>query len=182
MAKKPLALAGIMGGKESGVSAATQSILLEAACFDAAVIRKTAMRVKKRSESSARFEKSLDPNQIVIAIERFLKLLDENGITYKVNDPIIAVGKLAPQKKLEVHHAFIEQQLGVPIDPKFVIQTLQKLDFAVDNKDGIYHIVIPSFRATKDIAIKQDIVEEVGRFYGYDKIAEVLPSRQTKAI
>lgn len=179
--QKPVALAGIMGGKESGVSTATQSIFLEAACFEAAVIRKTAMRVKKRSESSARFEKSLDPNQIITAIERYLKLLDENGIAYKASDPIIAVGKAPQQKTLEVAHTFIEQQLGVTIDSKFVVLTLEKLEFGVDYKNGIYKIVIPSFRATKDIAIKQDIVEEVGRFYGYDKIAEVLPLRQTKA-
>ena len=178
--KKPIALAGIMGGKESGVNAATKSIFLEAACFDAAVIRKTAMRVKKRSESSARFEKSLDPNQIVNAIERFLKLLDDNGITYKATDKIIAIGQKAIQKKLEVAHSFIEQQLGVTIDPKFVVQILEKLEFAIDYKNGAYQIIIPSFRATKDIAIQQDIVEEVGRFYGYDKITEVLPSRETK--
>ena len=61
-----------------------------------------------------------------------------------------------------------------------MISILEKLEFAVESKDDIYQIVVPTFRATKDVAIKQDIVEEIGRFYGYETIPEVLPSRQTK--
>ena len=98
--KKPIALAGIMGGKETAVDQNTKSVFLESANFDAAVIRKTAMRVKKRTESSARFEKSLDPHQTTTAIQRFLKLLDEQRIAYTASGSIVSVGQLAEQKRL----------------------------------------------------------------------------------
>lgn len=181
--KKPIALAGIMGGKDTAIDLSTKQILLESANFDPAVIRKAAARVKKRTESSARFEKSLDPYQNTIAIERFLKLLDDAHIAYVADEQIVSLQTKqlqAESKALDVAHSFIEELLGVTLTPEFVIKTLTKLEFGVDAKNGIYHIVIPSFRATKDIAIKQDIVEEIGRFYGYDTIGEQLPSRQTK--
>ena len=178
--QKPIALAGIMGSNNSGIDAKTTTfeIFLESANFDPAVIRKTAARIKKRTEASSRFEKDLDRNQIVVGIQRFLKLMDDAKITCSALDPIMVVGAEAPFKKIEISHAYIQKLLGVSIDPKFVINTLEKLEFAVDEKNGIYHIVVPSFRATKDINIKQDIVEEVGRFYGYDNVAEVFPSRE----
>ncbi len=180
--KKPIALAGIMGSNNSGVDTkkSTDSLFLESANFNPSVIRKTAGRVKKRTEASARFEKDLDPNQISIGIQRFLKVMDDAKVACKTGDPIMIVGPEAPQKKLEISHAYIQNLLGVTIDPKFVIKTLEKLEFAVSEKDGAYHISVPSFRATKDISIKQDIVEEVGRFYGYDNVPEVFPSRETK--
>jgi phenylalanyl-tRNA synthetase beta chain len=179
--KKPVALAGIMGGKDTGIDAKspTLQIFLESANFDPVAIRKTAARIKKRSEASARFEKSLDPNQIILAIQRFLKLAEDGGISYVAADPIMVAGDQAPQKTIEVDHTYIEQLLGARLDPKFVITTLERLEFAVIPNKEMYQIGVPSFRATKDIANKQDIVEEIGRFYGYDHVAEVLPSRQT---
>lgn len=177
----PLALAGIMGGAASGVQVAqTESIFLESANFDPATIRKTATRVKKRTESSARFEKDLDPSQNISAIYRFLKILDDAQISFVAQDPIISIKPSYVTKHITIKHSFLEQQLGVSIAPDFVINTLQVLGFAVEHKDDSYKIVVPSFRATKDINIKQDIVEEIGRFYGYDHIAETLPSKVTK--
>ena len=179
---KPIALAGIMGSNNSGVDAkkTTFQIFLESANFNPGIIRKTAMRVKKRTEASARFEKDLDPNQIVVAIQRFLKLMYDAKITVIDLDPIMVVGSPAPQKTIEISHTYLQDLLGVTVDPQFVVKVLEKLEFAVEEKKGVYHIMVPSFRATKDINIKQDIVEEIGRFYGYDSIKEVLPSRQTK--
>ncbi len=180
--QKPVALAGIMGSNNSGIEAkATPAqLFLESANFNPSTIRKTAGRVKKRTEASARFEKDLDLNQIVLGIKRFLKVIDDANIAWKAADPIMVIGKEAEQKQLEVSHDYIQKLLGVTIDPKFVIQTLEKLEFAVSEKNGIYHIIVPSFRATKDINIKQDIVEEIGRFYGYETITEVFPLRETK--
>lgn len=179
--QKPIALAGIMGSNNSGVDAkkTTFQIFLEAASFNPSVIRKTAARVKKRTEASARFEKDLDPNQIVIAIQRFLKLMDDANVTVTALDPIMVIGPEAPQKELELSHDYIQNLLGVTIDSTFIRAVLERLGFSVAEKKGIYHIIVPSFRATKDINIKQDIVEEIGRFYGYDSVTEVFPTRQT---
>jgi len=179
--QKPIALAGIMGSNDSGVDAKKTifQIFLESANFNPSVIRKTAARVKKRTEASARFEKDLDPNQIVIAIRRFLKLMDDANVTAIDLDPIMVIGPEAPQKEVSLAHSYIQNLMGITIAPAFVISVLERLGFAVEEKKGEYHIIVPSFRATKDINIKQDIVEEIGRFYGYDAVAEVFPTRQT---
>lgn len=178
--KRPVALAGIMGGKDSGVSVQTRSIILESANFDPAAIRKTSARIKKRSESSARFEKNLDLSGNILAIERFLKLIDDAGIPYQAEDLILSVGAVPPQKMITIEHEYIEKLLGVSLAPAFITATLQELEFGISEKNGIYTVTVPSFRATKDISIKQDIVEEIGRLYGYDHVEEQLPVHQTK--
>lgn len=177
--KKPVALAGIMGGKESAVSLQTTSLFLEAACFDATAIRKSSARVKKRTEASARFEKSLDPSAGIVALERFTYLLSENNISFHAADAIISIGTLPEIKKIILTHSFIEQRLGISLAPEFIQKTLTVLDFGVNYTHGEYHITVPTFRATKDVAIKEDIVEEIGRFYGYSVIPEQLPLKRT---
>lgn len=178
--KKPIALAGIMGGKDTGVICKTQAVFLESANFDPAVIRKTSGRIKKRSDSSARFEKNLDLAQNTTAIERFLKLIDDAGISYTADDKILSLGQLPAGKTIAIDHDYIEKLLGVSLAPAFISATLAELEFGISEKNGTYTISVPSFRATKDIAIKQDIVEEIGRLYGYDNISEQLPEHQTK--
>lgn len=178
--KNLIALAGIMGGKDSGVTCKTKSIILESANFDPAAIRKTSARIKKRSESSARFEKNLDLTGNILGIERFLKLIDDAGISYQADDQILSLGKLPDPKTITIEHDYIEKLLGVSLAPAFISTTLQELEFGISEKNGTYTINVPTFRATKDISIKQDIVEEIGRLYGYDNIDEHLPSRETK--
>lgn len=181
----PIALAGIMGGKNSEVDKFTKSILIESACFDASTIRKSSIRLKKRTEASARFEKSLDPNQNIIAIERFIKVMDNIlkivDQSLEVNQ-IVSLGNIVKTKKIEIEHQFIEKKLGVKIDSEFVIKTLEKLEFSVEiekkHDTKIYIITVPSLRSSKDIAIAQDIVEEIGRFFQYENIPFVLPSKQ----
>ena len=155
-------------------------MLLEAACFDAATIRKTAVRYKKRTEASARFEKSLDPAQVVTVLRRALQLLKEAGIVVSEARTISALGTLPSPLIIVVSHLFIEQKLGVALDVDQVVRILEKISFVVkivldDFGNTCYEITVPSFRATKDITIPEDIVEEVGRFYGYDRIIPVLP-------
>ncbi|MDP3889483.1 MAG: phenylalanine--tRNA ligase subunit beta [bacterium] len=177
--KTPVALGGVMGGYSSEINPQTKSVFLEAAHFDATTIRRTATRHKKRTEASARFEKNLDPNQNISAIARFLQLCDQASIKYNAPGAIISLGAQVQPVTLEIEHNFIEKRLGVTIAPDFIMKTLQKLAFGVVQKthkgDGIYHLTIPSFRATKDIECKEDIVEEVGRFFGYDAIPLELP-------
>lgn len=182
--KRPIALAGIMGGKSTAISKDTQSIILESACFDAGTIRKTAAFHHIRTESSARYEKSLDPNQSIIGILRFLKLLENLNVHFRVSERIISLGYHVQETRIIVEHKFIEKRLGVTIDENFVVQTLEKLEFCVC-KDSYAHeityiITVPTFRASKDITRKEDIVEEIGRFFGYGSIPCVLPERIMK--
>ncbi len=171
----PLALAGIMGGAASGVGPSTKALVVEAATFDAGIIRTTAARHKIRTEGSARHEKSLDAHQLVPALQRFAHLLAQAGIAYEAGS-IGVCGDAPPAIVITVEHTFIERCLGVSLQKEFVHATLTKLGFDVTERAGIYTITVPTFRATKDIAIKEDIVEEVGRFYGYSNIRPELPS------
>ncbi|MCX5921861.1 MAG: phenylalanine--tRNA ligase subunit beta [Candidatus Dependentiae bacterium] len=177
---KALALAGVMGGRDSGISASTTSIIVESACFDAVTIRRTATRYKKRTEASARFEKSLDPNQNTQAVARFLKLMHDAKIKAVESDEIFSVGDPAQESTIVIAHDVIEKRLGVVLSPEFVYNMLTKLEFKVAVTNGIYTITIPTFRATKDIRIKEDIIEEIGRFYGYTNLAPELPKLQLR--
>jgi len=179
--KKPVALAGIMGGLSTAISKDTESIFLESACFDAGTVRKTSKRLGIRTDASVRFEKSLDPNQNVLGIRRFLKLLDEYAISSRSSDIINSLGSRASDRELIVTHEFIEQYLGIAIAPEFVRSTLERLAFRVEHdayaSQLTYKIFVPTFRGTKDVTRKEDIVEEVGRYFGYDSLPCTYPTR-----
>lgn len=175
-----ISLAGIMGGATTAITHQTQSVLLESAHFDPVIIRRTAARHKKRSESSTRFEKNIDPNQNVDAIKRYLFLLNRAGIAYTVDEKIISLGNVFEQKIVTVQHAFIEARLGILVKSERIMDILTKLECGIEQstQDGMisYIVTVPSFRSTKDIKIPEDIVEEVGRYIGYDSLPRVMPA------
>ena len=179
---KAVSLAGVMGGAQSGVSAHTKSLLLESATFDAATIRRTSARHKKRTEASMRFEKSLDPHQNIDALRRYLFLLDKANVTYQAGDRIVSLGVCPEQTRITVEHAFIEARLGIIIKPERVVAILEHIAFEVDQSvehdNVVYTIAAPSFRAAKDVKIPEDIVEEIGRYIGYDALPRVMPALQ----
>ncbi len=179
---RPVALAGIMGGADTAVSADTRSLFLEAASFNPSMVRISALNHKIRTDASARFEKSLDPNQNLLAIRRLLKLLDDANISYQASSTIASVGQYFQDSIIDVPHAYIEKLIGVEIAPEFVKNCLEKIDFGVESsiaeEEIIYAVRIPTFRGTKDVINKEDVVEEVIRFFGYDNIPLKLPSKQ----
>ena len=163
--QKPIALAGIMGGQSTSVDQNTQSVFIESAVFDAGTIRKTAARLHVRTDSSARFEKSLDPNQSSIALLRLLKVWHDMGLHIKASDQISLIGDHVQPREIVITHECIEKHLGVSLDNEFVTETLTRLAFKV-REDAFaasttYIITVPTFRGTKDITIKEDIIEEV---------------------
>lgn len=175
--EKPLALAGVMGGEYSGVTEQTTTIVFEAANFNAAAIRKSSIRHGQRTDSSARFEKSLDPTWCEMAIKRAAGLTLEFCPGAKVasrfvdkKDYILKTGPVIIDKNI------FEQKLGVAIPGKEAHKILEKLGFEVSDKKDKISVTIPTWRATKDVSIAEDLVEEVARIYGYDKIASSLPS------
>lgn len=175
---KPRALAGVMGGKDSCVDGQTHSLLIESASFEPKIIRYASTHYKIRSEASARFEKNLDPNQNIIGLQRLVKLLDENARVYTKPTSILSLGAHFESKLIIITHDFIEQKLGIAIAPAFVEKTLRALDFAVNvlkEEPRTYEVTVPVFRGTKDVTIPEDIVEEIGRFYGLDKIPHQFP-------
>lgn len=181
----PIALAGVMGGSSTAVDQKTQSIFLEAACFDAGTIRKTAAHYHIRTESSIRFEKSLDPNLPILGLVRLLRVWQDIGIHMRIADHISVLGHQVMQSEISVTHECIERHIGTTITQEFVIDTLKQLEFDVI-KDSYaaavtYKVKVPTFRATKDITIKEDIIEEVARFFGYESIPTCLPLRKMGA-
>ncbi len=179
--KKYLAIAGIMGGQNSEISSDTTEVLIESANFKASTIRQASQFLNLRSESSTRFEKSLDPELTLVAIDKVVELLlkvcPEATVASEVTD---INNNPFPGITLEVSEQLINDRFGVAIPSKDIVSILQRLQFEVVNKKGKYTIKVPSFRATKDISIPEDIVEEVARIYGYDKIPLQLPKLEVK--
>lgn len=168
---RPLAIAGIIGGEESAVSEDTKGIILEAATFEGVEIRKTATTLGIRTDASARYEKFLDTAITTVAIGRFLKLLQkyqpEMILESSLYDNII--NEVKPIN-ISIDHKYIETYLGNKLQKDKVINILESLEFQVEEIDNLYNVKVPTFRATKDITCKADIIEEILRVYGYDNI------------
>jgi phenylalanyl-tRNA synthetase beta chain len=178
-----LSLAGIKGGATTAITLDTKSVLLEVANFKPDVIRRTSLRNKTRTDASARFEKNLDAEQIPNVIARFITLAKHYQIDVEV--PTNSHFACAPyqHRVIEVEHKFLRNFSGLPLTPNQVIDTLSKLDFSVKTKsqnagcdDTIYLVTVPSFRATKNIQHKEDILEEITRCIGFEKIPAIVPS------
>lgn len=176
--QKPMCLAGVKGGMHDSVSPATKRVFIEGANFDAGTVRRSALRHKTRTDSSARFEKTLDPNLALESIQRFIALADSCNIAYTISSPIIAQGKEIQAKTITIEHAFLEKRMGIALASDQVKELLTSLEFGVvyDAEHQLYTITVPTFRASKDINIKEDILEEVVRTYGFKNIPLVLPT------
>ena len=166
---RPLALAGIMGGDAAAVTLTSTDYFIESANFDAGSIRKSAAAHKLRTESSARFEKGLDPEQTAIALLRFLKIMQDNEFSYTAAPEIICLGAHMSPVQIKLSQEYIDTKLGLLIPETFILSSLEQLGFIVARQLNDYIITVPGFRA-QDITQPQDIVEEIGRMWGYDQI------------
>ena len=180
----PIALAGVMGNQNSEVDQNTTSVILEAANFHPASVRKTALTVGLRTEASSRFEKSLDPEMTLQAISRFYEILKETCPEIKVISNLVDIDYSSKEPVfIEVTREFIIRRLGTEITNDFIKTTLSNLGFKIEElADEKYRLQVPSYRATKDIAIAEDIVEEIGRVYGYDNIQPIAPKLDIKPL
>jgi len=174
----PIALAGVIGGAESAISDATARIVFESANFNASSIRKTSSRLKLRTDASMRFEKAQDPANTGRGLARALELLQE------VSPGIRLVGglgdahrSLPAPKPIVLPLDWLDRKLGRAIPPAEVRRILESLEFQVEDAGTrTFSVTPPSWRATKDVSIKDDLVEEVGRMVGYDTITPVAPA------
>ncbi len=173
---QPLALAGIMGGTAASISMATVSTLVESAHFQPAALRKSSLAHKKRTESSARFEKWLDPNQNTTALMRFLRLLNDWGIAYTVNQELVSLGEPACPRTIILEHDFVTQKVGIDIPSQDIMRILTALEFGIAEDEKAYVVTVPTFRL-RDITIQDDLVEEIVRFVGYGTLEREVPRR-----
>jgi phenylalanyl-tRNA synthetase beta chain len=167
--KLPNAIAGIMGGELSEITDDTDSVLLESANFDAASIRKSAVRLGLRTDASARYEKTLDPQLTILAIERFLKLLMEIDPGVKAASSLTdCYVKCYETITIVFDKAYVDKYTGIDISSDQIEETLTALGFILTRKKDDFKVIVPSWRATKDVTMKADIIEEITRIYGYD--------------
>ncbi len=165
----PVAIAGIMGGLDSEIVEDTTTLTLESATFNAASIRKSTVRLAHRTDASNRYEKCLDPEMTVPAIARFVNLLlnidpDAQVVSALTDEYAFKY----PTVTLSFDKAFIDKYTGIEIANDTIINTLNSLGFKASNDGDNFTVEVPSWRATKDVTIKADIVEEITRIYGYD--------------
>ncbi len=196
--KKPIALAGVMGGLDTEITEETKSVVIESAIFDNVHIRKTSNKIL-RSEASNRFEKGIDPNRTYMAIERACKLLEEYAEGSVEKGMCCFDNADKDDKKIDITVANICNILGIVIPEKEIINVFKRLGFEAEvsgkdkkgdinnffnkslqltdgenckkyekEQDDILTVTVPSRRI--DISIKEDLIEEVGRIYGVDKI------------
>jgi len=177
-ARGPVALAGVIGGMHSAIVAGTRRIVLESANFNAASVRRTSSALKLRTDASMRFEKSQDPANTVRALARAVELLAE------LSPGIRLVGGLVDQRRqipaplpILLPLDWLARKLGKEIGSGEVRDILERLAFGVSaHAPGVFSVTVPSWRATRDISLKEDLVEEVGRVIGYDSIEPRPPS------
>jgi phenylalanyl-tRNA synthetase beta chain len=182
---RPLVLAGLMGGLESGVTPETTKLFLEVANWDAPEVRKTSVRLGLRTDSSQRYEKTLDSNLCYRTLLRLVELISELCPGTKVVgglEKFIRDDRLSKALSLSITHREIVSALGMEVSPATVTDIFQRLDFKVDEKSGSYTVVVPTYRTTKDISVKADLIEEIGRMIGYDNIRPVSPNLPVKPI
>ena len=172
--KQPVAIAGIMGGLNSEIDDDTTSLILESANFDAACVRKSAVALGLRTEASARYEKSLDPNMTVLAIKRFVKLLTdvdkEISIDSRIEDIYVNEVK---ESVVNLKKDYLRKYMGFVLDDEVVTKILKSLHFKVEVKEDCYVVTAPTYRSTKDIKYSADIIEEIARIYGYNNLEEI---------
>lgn len=170
--KEPIGIAGIMGGGLSSISDDTSSVLLESANFEGTSVRKSATRLGLRTDASSRYEKTLDPEMTVMAIERFIKLLLEIDPGVKVSSSLTdSYVQHYDSIRIDFDKAFIDKYTGIEISTEMMGGTLTALGFEVKKEGDNFSVNVPSWRATKDVTIKADIVEEITRIYGYDNFS-----------
>jgi phenylalanyl-tRNA synthetase beta chain len=171
--EKPVALAGVMGGYNTEVDETTTRILIESAIFNPINIRYTSKEVL-RSEASIRFEKGIDPNITEKAINRACYLLEKYA-DGKVLSGIVKHDKINHEEKVvNITHDKICKVLGIDLSKDTVMGVFERLGFMVSEYDSKYTVNIPTRR--QDVSIEEDLIEEVGRIYGYDHIKGVLPN------
>jgi phenylalanyl-tRNA synthetase beta chain len=180
-ASGPIALAGVIGGAATAISESTTRVVLESANFQAAGVRLTSSRLKLRTDASMRFEKALDPENTVRGLARAIFLLQEacpgmqlvGGVTDNR-------GAQRTAEPIDLPMSFVVRKLGKDVSQPEVTRILEALGFGVNEKSpALLSVSVPTWRATKDVSMKDDLVEEVGRMVGYDSIPPAPPLAAT---
>jgi len=173
-AKKPVAIAGIKGGKAPEIDLKTKVVVLESANFNSRVIRRGSKRIDLKTDASWRFEHGLDPNLTELAINRAASLIQEVAGGKVAQGLVDFYPKKVLPKRIKLDLDYIERLLGVKIPQKEIKNILKRLNFRL-SKVALWKIEVevPTFRL--DVSLPEDLIEEIGRIYGYQKIPACFP-------
>ncbi|KGK86892.1 phenylalanyl-tRNA synthetase subunit beta [Desulfosporosinus sp. HMP52] len=169
---QPLAVAGVMGGLDSEVTETTKSLMIESAHFSSVSVRRTSRRLGLRSEASNRFEKGIDVSGVVAALGRVCDLLQDLGAGRPVAF-VDEVKHIPPRRQVALSTERTSTVLGIELAVSEIHQVLEDLNFEYQENDGLFQVQIPTYRS--DIEIEEDLMEEVARLIGYDRIPTTLP-------
>lgn len=182
----PVALAGVMGGENTEVHDGTLTVLLEAAYFDAAAIRRSARSQGLRTEASARYERGVNPAELSLACDRALHLLQELAGGTLTNQSVdrTAIGKITPTRTVDLRLERVTQVLGPVVDPGAVSKTIPAERISTiltalgcevtPTAEGVWQVQVPPYRY-RDLEREIDLIEEIARLYGYNNFADTLP-------
>jgi phenylalanyl-tRNA synthetase beta chain len=173
-ASRAVAVAGVMGGEDSEISSATTDVLIESAHFNPASVRQTAKLLALHTEASHRFERGVDPEGVLRALERCVSMICEIAGGLATEDAIDAYPNPIEQRTAGLRPDRIESLTGLQVDRADVLRILEALGFVLrTNETDVLAFAVPSWRY--DVAIEEDLIEEVARHTGFDKIGTALP-------
>ena len=171
--QRPVALAGVIGGAETSITNDTVNVLIEGAWFDPATVRATAHRLNLHTDASHRFERSPAHDGMLLAIDRAASLIQEIGGGALSRGTVDVVGTLPEPVNTTLRHTRLKGLLGIEVPSSEVEEILTRLGFSLAAKTGGYDVGVPSFRP--DVTREEDLIEEVGRHNGYDRLPATLP-------
>ena len=161
-------LAGVMGGAKDSILPTTSKVILEIANFQAAGIRRTALRYDNRTEASARYEKAIDPERCDQALDLSMQLFSDLYPEMKVTGLVDEYPQHLKQAEIDVPLSWLERRLGKRLPPEEIRHKMELLGYGISFNGDNMHVVVPTWRSTGDVSIQADIMEEVARMYGYE--------------
>ena len=161
-------LAGVMGGAKDSILPTTSKVILEIANFQAAGIRRTALRYDNRTEASARYEKAIDPERCDQALDLSMQLFSDLYPEMKVTGLVDEYPQHLKQAEIDVPLSWLERRLGKRLPPEEIRHKMELLGYGISFDGDNMHVVVPTWRSTGDVSIQADIMEEVARMYGYE--------------
>ena len=161
-------LAGVMGGAKDSILPTTSKVILEIANFQAAGIRRTALRYDNRTEASARYEKAIDPERCDQALDLSMQLFSDLYPEMKVTGLVDEYPRHLKPAEIDVALSWLERRLGKRLSPEEIKHKMELLGYGITFNGDNMHVVVPTWRSTGDVSIQADIMEEVARMYGYE--------------
>ena len=175
--RKAIGIAGIMGGENSMITDNVKTMLFEAACFDGTNIRLSGRKIGLRTDASAKFEKGLDPNTAIEAMNRACQLIEELGAGEVVGGVVDVYPNVKGDKRIPFEPEKYNKLLGTDIAKETMLAYFSKIDLGYDPASN--EVIVPSWR--QDLECDADLAEEVARFFGYDNIPTTLPHGEATA-